>query len=229
MRQNVAVEESWRDGFVAAMQRKQVTNTEINDELQNAAEKADDEGKTPQGALGAPADYAASLDYPDKGFIFGEALAGAALLVGAFLLSDGLIAVTGGTAYRLTLGAVLSWALVFGAVLLCIYLAAKTTGWVVLGAAVPLLLIWVFLSNAPTPALWSGSPAVPIVVGVLVLAGAFGYVGNYLRRQNANPIRDPDSGEDIRFGDQPPSFVQLWGPLVYMAAAVAMVVVFLLI
>lgn len=211
------------------MQRRQASNDQINKELESAADKADDEGKTPKGALGDPAEYAASLDYPDKRFKYGEALAGAAVLVGAFVLSDGLLAVRDETAYELSLGSLIAWFLVFGGVLLCLYLATKYSGAVVLAVAVPLLLVWAFVTQARTPILWRGDPVVAIVAGAIVLVLAFAYVASYLQRQNANPIRDPDSGDDIRFGDQKPSFVQLWGPLVYMAVAVALVVILLIV
>ncbi|GAB3293380.1 hypothetical protein EK0264_12260 [Epidermidibacterium keratini] len=223
------MEETWRDGFVAAMQRKQASNEQINSELEAAADKADAEGKTPKGALGDPGEYAASLDYPDKRFKYGEALAGAAVLVGAFVLSDGLLALRDGLPYELTLGSLISWLLVFGGVLVCLYLATKFSGAAVLAVALPLLLVWAFVTQAPTAVLWQGDPVVAIVAGAIVLVLAFAYVASYLQRQNANPVRDPDSGDDIRFGDQKPSFVQLWGPLVYMAVAVLLVVVLLIV
>ncbi|WP_153505046.1 hypothetical protein [Cumulibacter manganitolerans] len=217
-------EDSWRDGFVAAMRRTRASNDEISTELAAAYAKARAEGKTPKGALGDPQAYAAALPYRGRVANLAEALAGAAHVVGAFMLIDALRAMKAGRPYDLTVGGLLSWVLVIAGIPALLWAFRRYSSMAVLGSAIVLMLVWVFLSNAATPTLLSVGAVLPAVLGLGLGLGAMAYVARYLAYHNAHPIRDPLTGQDVRFPDPEPRFMQRWGPLVMMGGGLAVVV-----
>lgn len=222
-------ENAWRDAFIVALRRTRATNDDINAELATAYDAARADGKTPKGALGDPAEYAATLGYRPKIANLAEGLAGGAMVVGAFTLIDSLRAMRTGQQFHLTVGALVSWVLVIVSVPALLWAFRRYSPMVVLGSGMLLMLVWVFLSNAQTPSLLTVDPAVPTMIALVLFLGAIAYVGRYLHYQNSHPVVDPLTGEDVRFPNPHPTFMQKWGPLVAMVAGLLVVVLFTLI
>lgn len=217
-------EDAWRDGFVAALRRTRATNAQINDELETAYAAGRERGMTPKGALGDPEQYAASLGYRRKIANLGEGLAGAAMVVGAFVLIDSLRALRTGEPYRLTISGLLSWAVILLGIPALLWVFRRYSGMVVISAGIGMMLLWVFLSNARTATLVSVDATVPTVIGFALCLGAIAYVAAYLCHHNRNPVVDPLTGQDVRFPNPEPTFMQRWGPLVMMIAGLLVVV-----